>query len=76
MIVEHLSVLEQAFSTRFVEAPIANHKGARRASSGVASFLALPPPQKKKKNVPTKRFTTCDLYARASASETYIFSGR
>ena len=59
--------LNQASSTRFVEAPIANHKGARCPSSGVASLLVLPPPPKCTDNI--KRFTTCDLYAQASASE-------
>ena len=33
----YINGVVQAISTRFVEAPIANHKGVRCASSGVAS---------------------------------------
>ena len=44
--------LRQAFSTRFVEAPFPNNKGARCASSGVGMGGGGEPP-----NVPTKTKT-------------------
>ena len=65
--------VRQAFSTRFVEAPIANYHGARCASSSVASCFSMEgrggggarPP-----NVPIeKRFTTSPQVTYARVSE-------
>ena len=71
--------LERAFSTRFVEVPIANHiKGTRCASSSVASSLVGGGGggSKTPNVLMGKRFTTCNLYARASeaskSSEIYL----